>query len=198
MNTFYMQFTFAYVKCCLYASKYCNRHHSGVFSTCSLGLNVRRRDSSAEGSRVFPSHSSIPIYISDSDHPSNKQRHTWLHPTSVWREIFWGSSKIPLIKSGAAQNKKEEKKNEAYLNVDGRENIKGEERGEEIRGFLNVWNEFERHSGYTTQHPIHFLSDTLLGFISYARGFILLCSDAPQVYIRSGVFLFGRQNWGFS
>lgn len=80
--------------CCLCAQKL--RFTSPrCFSTCPLRLNVKTKDSSTVKSRVFPSHTSIPIYRVRA--PIKQTKIHEASPTSVWREIFWGCSKIPLI-----------------------------------------------------------------------------------------------------
>lgn len=155
MNLLYIQFVFVCVPCvhtnCVSASPRC-------FSTCPLRLNVRMRDSSVEKSRVFPSHTSIPIYgdFTKSEHPSNKQRYTRLPPPVFEGRYF----EVALIFLWSSREQTKIKKRQIWTWVWEKEFRGGVE--EEIRAFWMCETRVETRSGYTTQHdPIHFLSDTL-------------------------------------
>lgn len=156
--------------CCLCASA-----SPACFRTCSLWLNIKMRDRNAKKSRVWLSHSSIPIYFTDSEHSTNKQRYTWL-PQAVFEgryfevalKFLWSSREQPKIQ-----------KRPIWTWV-GEKTLRGRsKRGDQ--GILDVWNELETRSGYTTQHNLtHCLSDILLALFS-DQGFIVYCSSGlPQ------------------
>lgn len=159
MNIEYRQFVFVCVLCVACVHTSCASAWTRCLSTCSLRLNVRMRDSGAEKSRVFPSHTSIPIYtdFTESERPSNTWRYTRLSPPvfegryfEVALKFLWSSREQPKIKK------------EVNLNVGRRQDVWGRSaRGDQ--GFLNVWNK----SWYTqwlhntaSSHSPHYCLDT--------------------------------------
>ena len=138
-----MYFTYGLSVCvcvcvCVRTYRLCHRI-TQVWYTCPLRLHVKMRDSSAVKSRVFPSHTSTPIYrdFTEPERPSNKQRYARLHPPvlkgryfEVALKFLWSSREQPKIK-------KKKKKKEANVNVGSREDVRGR-RGRRDQGILNV------------------------------------------------------------
>ena len=143
------------------------------------------RDSSAEQSIVFPSHTSIPIYrdVTKSERPV---RQTMIHEASPPSPAFEGRYfEVALIFLWSSR--------EQPRNIKRGKSERGQERERRLfggrrrrdQGFVSVWNEL-KHSVVTqrSRNPVHFLWDTLTPVFYKQSSITRPSTSGPSVFIK--------------